>query len=121
MRQRKSLEVERVEPMDPKTTIFRLAGKLVGTQESYDFLDDLRDDVQKGRSHVVLNLDKVDRVTSPGIGIIAACYTSTKKVDGRLCLVAVPQPVRTLMELVCLWPCLEHYATEEEALAAFAK
>ena len=50
--------------------------------------------------------------------IIAACYTSVTNAGGRLCVVEVPKPVRTLLELVCLWPLLGVYPDEEAAVQA---
>ena len=116
MRRRSNLEVERLDHEDARLVVFRLAGKLTGTKDCYAFLEGVRDDIHEGRSHVVLNLEKVERVTSPGIGILAACYTSATKAGGRLSVVAVPKTVRMLLEVVCLWDLLDHCSTEVEAI-----
>jgi anti-anti-sigma factor len=116
MRQRKSLIVERVVPEGTKAIVFRLAGKLTGTKECYEFLEDVREDVRAGHLSIVLNVEKIDQVSSPGIGIIAACYTSTTNAGGSMAVVGAPQRVRTLLEVVCLWDLLAHYDTEEQAL-----
>jgi anti-anti-sigma regulatory factor len=111
MREHKSLEVERIERPVLGGVIYRLSGKLVGTPEGYEFLENVRDDVRDGVTLIALDLEAVERVTSPGIGILAACFTSLKKANGRFILVATPEPVRALMELVCLWPLVEHVAS----------
>ena len=121
MRDRPSLQVTRDEPGDPRAVIFRLAGKVTGTRECYEFLEDVRDAIRAGRTMVVLNLERVEKMSSPGIGILAACYTSAVRADSRLGLVAVPEPVAVLLQIVRLWDLLPRYASEQEALTALAQ
>lgn len=120
MRERRSMEVQRDQRRDPEAMVFRLSGKMTGTQECYEFLDDVRDAVHGGNPNIVLSLANVEKISSPGIGILAACYTSVTRVGGRLCIVAVPDHVATLLKIVCLWEVLPRYASESEALAALA-
>lgn len=115
MRKRPCIEVERVEHQDPKAVVYRLSGRLLGSTECYEFLEDVRDAVRSGCPRVILNLEKVNRAASAGIGILAACYTSVTNADGRMCVVAVPKSLRTLMKLVCLWDLLEKCDTEADA------
>lgn len=114
MGERRILKIERIERPVHGGVLYRLSGKLIGTKEGYEFLETVRGDVQDGVRLVGLDLSRLERVTSPGIGIIAACYTSLMNAKGRLILVATPRPVRSLLELVCLWPCVEHVETEED-------
>ncbi len=114
----KNLEIERIEHPDAKAVVFRLAGKLVGTKECYEFLEMVRDDVHVGNFHIILNLENIGRVSSPGIGIIAASYTSVTNAGGTLSVVGVPKPVRTLLELVCLWGMLVEHESETAGVAA---
>ena len=120
MTHRPMLEVERIEPENAKVVIYRLAGRLLGTKECYDFLNSMRDDVHEGRSAVVVNLEKVTRIASPGIGIIAACHTAVTNEKGAMALVGVQKEVRMPLELVCLWGLLKAYDTEEAAIAALS-
>ncbi len=117
----KNLEIERVEHPDAKAVVFRLAGKLVGTKECYEFLEMVRDDVHVGNFHIILNLENIGRVSSPGIGIIAATYTSVTNAGGTLSVVSVPKAVRTLLELVCLWGMLVEHESEEAGVTAAAQ
>jgi len=112
----KKLTVEREPHSDQHAVVYRLKGKLIGTPECYEFLEALREDVRGGRRRVVLNLSELERVTSPGIGIIAASYTSLRKEGGCLVLAEAPEHVRTLMQLVGLWDLLEKCASETDAL-----
>ncbi len=116
MRERTNLEVQRERRQDPNIVIFRLSGKMIGTKECYEFLEDVRDEVHAGHRIIVLNLEGLTKVSSPGIGILAACYTSVTNARGRICIVAVPDPVASMLKIVCLWDLLPRYATEREAL-----
>lgn len=118
MKERPSLVVEREHHESPEVVIYRLAGKLTGTPACYEFLEDVRDDVRAGCRAVVLHLGRIERVSSPGIGILAACYTSIMGAQGRMSLVAVPEQTRMLLQLVCLWNLLPNHATEQEAIEA---
>ena len=118
MAPRKSLTVDRIPHSDSKAIVFRLTGKLTGTKECYTFLDDLREDVHDGNTCIILNLEKISHISSPGVGIVAACYTSVANVQGRLAIVAPPSRVKTLLKIVYLWDLLDHHANEDEALSA---
>jgi len=110
----KVLDYERVAQPEPEIVIYRLSGKMLGTKECYQFLENVRDDVHAGRARVMINLGKVERLSSAGVGILAACYTSVTNARGRVCLIDVPEAVRTLLKIVLLWDLLPHFATEEE-------
>ncbi len=116
MRERRVLEWETVETGSEDMVLFRLRGRLTGTKESYDFLEDVRDAVRDGRINVVINAEKLERVSSPGVGVIAACFTSVMNAKGSLALTQVSKQLQTLLEIVCLWDLLGHYASEDEAL-----
>ncbi|MBP6875751.1 MAG: STAS domain-containing protein [Candidatus Eisenbacteria bacterium] len=107
------------EPLgDASGAMFRPSGKLIGTRESYDFLDSVRKFLHEGGRTVLIDLSGVDRVTSPGVGILAALYTTAIRANARIALVAVPEAVRSLLKVVLLWDLLPHYETKEEALNA---
>jgi anti-anti-sigma factor len=114
----KSLDIERIAETENKTVLYRLAGRLSGTKECYELLEMVRDDVHVGHFRVILNLADVNRVSSPGIGILAASYTSITNAGGTLMVVAVPKAVRQLLEMVRLWNLLVEFETEAEALVA---
>jgi anti-anti-sigma factor len=102
----------------PGVIIYRLKGVLTNAHETYEFLDDFRARLADDTPRVVLNLAGVERITSGGVGIIAACYTSAVNAGGKLCLAVVPNPVETILNIVALLNVVENHATEEEAIAA---
>ena len=112
----KKLEARWVERDDPAVTVYHLSGTLTGSSESYAFLDELRKRVRKGHTRVVLNLEAVEAMTSEGVGILAAGYTSVMNATGRMCLAQVPERSRVLLGVVGLLAVIGECATEEEAV-----
>lgn len=103
---------DHIEPENPGVTLFRVHGKLDGSQDCYAFLEAVRECMAEGLKHVVINLAEVERMNSIGIGILCACYTSITNAGGAMHLVGVPERGVNLMRAVGLWDQLLHYPTE---------
>ncbi len=112
----KRLEVERIERTDAPVTVYRLRGVLTNTPESYGFLEGLQERVRKGKSRIVLNLEEVEHITSAGVGILGACYTSVSNAGGRICLTLVPARGRTILNVLKLFEFLPEFPAEEDAV-----
>ncbi len=109
------LDIERVEKDPPETIVYRLGGSFTDCQEAYGLLERVREDTKAGAKTVALNLTKTERITSGGIGMIAACFTSLQDSGGRLLLIGIHERYHPLFHAVGLWSALEHHATEEDA------
>ncbi|MCA9726276.1 MAG: STAS domain-containing protein [Candidatus Eisenbacteria bacterium] len=114
----KKLESQRIDHEQPQAVVYRLSGVLTDTKEAFDLLDDLRKAIRDGSPLIVINLEKIDHLTSAGIGVLAAAYTSAKRDGSRICLTNVADRGRSLLELVGLWALIEHRDTEADALTA---
>ena len=79
-------------------------------------LDELTD---QGRLLILVDLSQVDHMDSGGFGILMACFTRLKKLEGRLILCRPSGPVRLILKLTGLHHFFEIYESEDEALAAF--
>jgi anti-anti-sigma factor len=112
------LHVERV--VDPKGAhvVYRLSGALGETQASYGFLEEIRRDVATLPPKIVLNLQRVERMTSPGVGVIAACYTSAHNAGKELLLAAVSKVHLRVLEVAGLTAVIPVRGSEAEAVAA---
>ena len=117
MTHRQDFGYERERHEESDALIFRLAGNFHGTPPCYEFLETVRDEILAGRRRVVINLAGLDKMNSTGIGLLAACYTSLKNVDGTLVLVGASDRFQAMLEVVCLWDMVEHHETENDALA----
>jgi len=97
--------------------IYRLHGVLTSSPEAYAFLDKVMDEVHRGDRRFVINLEHVDTLTSAGVGILAACYTSVTNGGGRIHLAQVPARARAILKVVHLLELLGDFPTETEAVA----
>ena len=99
------------------TLIYRLTGKFYGSPPCYEFLETVRDEIRAGYRRIVISLSGLEKINSTGIGLLAACYTSLKNVDGTLVLVGASDRFQAMLEVVCLWDMVEHHENENDALA----
>jgi anti-anti-sigma factor len=113
----KALQVERRDRSDPRISIWRLSGTLTSGKEGYAFLDDLRAQLRDRPGAILINLEGVEHVTSAGVGILAAAYTSAANAKTRLMLAAIPRQALTVLSILNLLSIIEHDETEEGGLA----
>ncbi len=112
------LSYEKTLDQERQAIICRPAGKLVGCTATYEFLEDIRDEVRGGLRNVVMDLSGVTRINSTGIGVLAALYTSTANRQGKLILVGVSSNTQRILEVVYLWTVVEKADRVEDALAS---
>ena len=118
MAKRPGLTYEKTLDQDRLAVVCRPAGKLVGCAETYEFLEDIRDEVNGGTRHVVMDLSGVTRINSTGIGVLAALFTSTANKEGKLILVGVNANTQRILEVVYLWAVVQKAASVEDALTS---
>jgi anti-anti-sigma factor len=96
--------------------IFRLRGVLTSSTESYTFLEKIQDLVHAGSRHIVINMEQVDPLTSAGVGVLAACFTSVTNAGGKISLVKVPDRAKAVLKVVHLYELMGDCADEAEAV-----
>jgi len=96
--------------------VFRLHGVLTNTPESYAFLEDVQGETRKKGLRCVINLEEVDHLTSAGLGIIAACYTSVSNSGGQMCLTGITGRVRVILNVMRMLDVIQNAASEGEAV-----
>jgi len=108
------LEWEIIVPENPGVLLIRLSGALSSSRECYALLDEVRDKIKEDYKKLVFNLEHVERMTSAGVGILCACFTSIANAKGKMYLVGVSDRNRTLLDIVGLWDQLLHYPSEAD-------
>ncbi len=101
---------------DAPVLAWRLSGVLTGSKESYEFLEALRARLRSEPRPVILDLERVEHITSAGVGIVAAAYTSAKNTGVALVLTGLPAQVETVLKLVNFLTVIRHFGSEKEAL-----
>ncbi len=95
--------------------VWRLAGKMVGGNCCYEFLDTVRNNVGKGQINPILDMTGVAWANSTGVGVLASIYNSANDAGGALILVGTTERVSSVLKVINLWPMVTHVDTLEEA------
>ena len=100
--------------------IVDLNGDLVAGDGDEILRDVITELLGEGWRKILLNLSKVHRLDSSGIGEIVAGWKLAGRFEASLKLVRLGDRVRHTLHLSQVLPLLEVYETEHEALAHFA-
>jgi anti-sigma B factor antagonist len=101
-----------------EVTILRLNGKLMGGPDD-EFQRVVKDLVQRGRKHVLVDMGKVSWVNSTGLGILISSYTTVKNAGGTLKLMGVNKRIDQIFLVTKLHTIFETYDEETAALSSF--
>jgi anti-sigma B factor antagonist len=98
--------------------IFDINGE-IDLYNAPEIKDKIKEEMNKNKVNIVINLDKVSYIDSSGIGVLISSLSNLKKVGGALKLINVYASVRKVFELTKLTSFFDIYDGETEALAAF--
>jgi len=104
------------EARDEQTFIYTLTGNLFGSTEGYAFQDEVREKIASGVKKVVINLEKVDRIDSSGVGILVATMWSASQAGAGLVLASLSSTVEKVLSIAMLLDHIDHAASVEDAL-----
>lgn len=71
--------------------------------------------------HLVLDLSRLNYITSVGIGTLVAAHHRTRQLGGRLVMVNPTRTIQRLLSLVHIDRLIDTYDTRDAALAAIRK
>ena len=100
--------------------IVDLAGRITIGETNRQLHEALRVLVSEGKKKVILNLEKVDRIDSSGLGEIVAGFSTLRKNDGVLRLLKLTDQIQDLMTITKLLTVFDHFEDEASAIASFA-
>ena len=72
-----------------------------------------------GARNIVMNMERVSRIDSSGIGELVAAHTSIKGRGGRFVLVALSERLATALQITQLLGVLESFNDMDAALESF--
>jgi anti-sigma B factor antagonist len=96
--------------------ILDLTGPLVAGVGDRILRQSMNELVVEGWEKILLNLSKVSRIDSTGIGELVASIKMAKRFGSTVRLVEISQQVRHILDLSRILPLLDFYEDEEEAL-----
>ncbi len=112
------LEFELEQRADPDATIYHIRGTVTDTPSAFKLLDKVREGLSRGPDLHLLDLTDVPQMTSAGVGIVAAAYTTAQREKKRLILVAPSTRIESILAVVGLWSMIEHFETIDDALSS---
>ena len=81
----------------------------------------VKEQLDAGKRHILLNFEKVDFINSFGVGEILASYISTHNLGGQLKLAKISKRLYHIFQVTMLTNVLEIFDEEEMALKSFFK
>jgi anti-anti-sigma factor len=103
-------------PRDGGIEVFTLEGDLFGSTGAYDFQENVRAKLTLGTRGVVIDLEKVTRIDSTGIGVLVALMWSASSSAAGLVLASLPGRVEKILEIAMLLDHIDHADSVDEAV-----
>ena len=99
--------------------IIHLEGKVMGGPDATMFHGKLHEFVDAGKKKIVIDLKKVEWMSSVGLGMLISALTTMRNSDGQLKLANVTQGIQSLLTITRLVTIFEAHDSVEEAINAF--
>lgn len=87
---------------DQQAQIVTLKGKLLGSPEGYEMLEDIRERTEEGLTRICLVMSDVEMINSSGAGILASVYQAATGAGGSLYLVGLQERCRKVLTFMHL-------------------
>ena len=81
----------------------------------------VKEQLESGKKHILLNFQKVEFIDSFGVGEILASYISTHNLGGKLKIARISKKLFLVFQITMLTKVLEIFDEEERAIDSFAK
>lgn len=101
--------------------IIGLEGKVMGGPDATVFHGKLHEYVNSGQKKIIVDLSKVEWMSSVGLGMLISALTTMKNNDGKLFLANVTESIESLLTITRLVTIFKNFDTIDEAIAAFDK
>ena len=105
------------EKIENHVAVLILSGKMMGGPETTALHDHIRGLINDGITKVVIDLGEVKWMNSSGMGVLMACTTTLKNVNGHLVLARVSEKVQSLLVITQLIKVFDTFETVERAVA----
>jgi anti-anti-sigma factor len=99
--------------------IFDLNGRITVGDEATALRERLHEMAAAGSRNFVLNLENVDYIDSTGLGAMVVCFTSLRKLGGKLKLENLNRRNIELLVLTKLTTVFEIFSAEQDAVNSF--
>ena len=101
-------------------TVADISGRITLGEGSAMLRSMVRQLLEHGRKHIVLNLADVNYIDSSGIGELVSSFTAVKKEGGELKLLHLTKKVHDLLLITKLFTVFDVHTDEEKAITSFS-
>jgi anti-anti-sigma factor len=78
----------------------------------------LHDEIKKGSTVLIIDMEKLDYIASAGLGVLINCNEEVNKIKGSLRLCKINEKVKKIFKLLGFLSLFKIYATADEAAKA---
>ena len=100
-------------------TVLDLSGRITVGEEAGALRDRLNEAVAAGVRNIILNLGEVEYIDSTGLGALVVCFTTLRKLGGKLKLENLNRRNIELLVFTKLTTVFEIFNDEQEAVNSF--
>lgn len=109
--------MEIIESTQKETPIFKVIGRL-DSKTSLDFEKKLIESIQNGSTHVLIDCDELDYISSAGLRVLNKGAKKLRPVDGKIILFSMEEYIREVFEIAGFDTFLPIVPGVEDALSA---
>lgn len=99
--------------------IIHLEGKVMGGPDATMFHGKLHELVSGGKKQVVIDLGKVEWMSSVGLGMLISALTTVKNAKGELKLANVTESIKSLLTITRLVTIFDTHDSVDKAIKSF--
>jgi anti-sigma B factor antagonist len=96
-------------------------GFLVGGEETDQLQTLIRDLVNEGNQHLIINLGETQHINSTALGVLITGHTTYARRGGQMKLCNVDKRIQNIFVITKLSLVFDVYDSEEKAIASFAE
>ena len=100
-----------------ETVVIDVAGRVTIGHDA-KMRDAINQALEAGARNIVMNMERVTKLDSSGIGELVMAHSSVKKIDGRFILVALSERLAATLQITQVLGVLESFDDMDAALAS---
>jgi anti-sigma B factor antagonist len=105
-----------------EVTILDIQGKIVISALPGTTLHQaVKSQLERGRKHILLNLEEVDTIDSTGIGEILSSFVSIQNLGGKLAMMRASRRLEIIFKITGLSRVFDIFENETAALQSFSR
>ncbi len=98
--------------------VLSVSGKIMGGEEITLFHGRIHEYLSQNKKKVIIDLAKVEWMSSVGLGMLISALTAVKNAGGRLVLANITK-IESILTITRLMGVFEHYDSLDEAIKSY--